>query len=499
MKFNLETRSIPNIHADCIIVGVWEEAEMTPAALSLNLISQGFIQVLLNRGEFQGKVGQTLLLYDVPHLDAPRILLTGCGKKGTLSPRDYRKIICSSIKALSSLKCAQITSFLTELEVSSYSPAWKIKHAVEASNEALYVFDRFKSNKDPKSPLKTIAYSVPKTALSMAESALKQAIAIAEAVTYTKNLENLPSNVCTPSYLAKEALLLAKQYPKLSGKVLEKKDIKKLGMGALLAVAKGSIEEPKLICMEYKGTQKKVPTTALIGKGITFDSGGISLKTADGMVGMKYDMCGAASVLGTLKAAAHLKLPIHLVGILAVAENMPSGTATKPEDIVTSLSGQTIEILNTDAEGRLVLSDALTFAEQRYKPAQVIDIATLTGAVVVALGQHASGLFANDEALAKELISAGIESHDRVWQMPLWEEYQDQLKSPFADMTNVGGRTAGAITAACFLSRFAKKIRWAHLDVAGTAAMMLGTTERYATGRPVPLLVQFLINQCEKK
>ena len=273
--------------------------------------------------------------------------------------------------------------------------------------------------------------------------------------------------------------------------------MEKLGMGAFLAVAKGSDQEAKLICIEYHGAAKSRAPIALVGKGITFDTGGISLKPADGMVGMKYDMCGAATVFGTIKAAAELKLPLNIIGIIAAAENMPSGNAVKPEDIVTTMSGQTVEIMNTDAEGRLVLGDALTYCEQ-YNPAAVIDIATLTGAVVIALGTHASGLLSNNEKLAKELLTAGNESFDRAWQMPLWDEYQDQLKSPFADMSNVGGRMAGVITAGCFLSRFAKKFHWAHLDVAGTAAMMMGGNDRFATGRPVPMLVQYLIDRVEK-
>lgn len=497
MKFNVDTHDIQKLKTDCIIVGVYENAEFTASANQLNQLSQGYIKDLLNYGEFHGKVSQTFLVYDVPKVNIPRILLVGCGKKGALTPRDFRKIIFSSFRALSTLKTHQLVSFLTELDVRERDISWKIKQAVEACHEALYVFDQFKSSKEPKTSLQDTTFFVTKDEFGLAEIALKQAVAVGNAVDFVKNIANLPSNICTPTYLAKEAELLQKKYSKITVKVLEKADMQKLGMGAFLAVAKGSAENPKLICLEYKGTSKKQAPIAFVGKGITFDTGGLSLKPADGMVGMKYDMCGAATVLGVLKAAADLKLPLNIVGIMAVAENMPSGTATKPEDIVTTLSGQTIEILNTDAEGRLVLSDALTYAE-RYKPEVVIDIATLTGAVVIALGYHATGLLANDDTLAKQLIEAGIESHDRVWQMPLWDEYQEQLKSPFADMANVGGRVAGVITASCFLSRFTKKFRWAHLDVAGTAAMMSGT-ERYATGRPVPLLVQYLMNQCASR
>jgi leucyl aminopeptidase len=325
---------------------------------------------------------------------------------------------------------------------------------------------------------------------------LQQGLVIADAVTFTKNLANLPSNICTPTFLADQAKELGKKYKAISVNVLEEKDMKKLGMGAILAVSQGSAEDAKFICLQYKGAGKSKAPIALVGKGVTFDTGGNSLKSPDSMVGMKYDMCGAASVLGTIKAAAELKLPINVVGVIPAVENMPGGTAYKPEDILTSLSGQTIEVISTDAEGRLILADALTYCE-RFKPDVVIDIATLTGAVVIALGFHASGLLSNSEALAKALLTAGDESGDRAWQLPLWDEYQEQIKSPFADIANTGGRPAGTITAACFLSRFAKKFRWAHLDVAGTAATMMNSTERMATGRPVPMLTQYLIDRAK--
>lgn len=497
MKFKLDIQEIEKQRTDCLIVGIYDTAELTPAAKKLNEISHGYLKKWLAQGDFQGKIAQTQLLFSVPNVKPPRVLLVGCGKKAPLSTRDYRKIITASIKALSSVKIKQISSFLTEVEVDKQSMPWKIKQAAEVIAEATYRFDHFRSKKEPLVALEEIILHTTKAALNSSETALDQALSIASGVEYTKNLANTPSNICTPTYVANQAKKLAKEYKSISIKILEESDMRKLGMGAFLAVAKGSHEDAKLICLEYKGTAKKIPPIALVGKGITFDTGGISLKPSDSMIGMKYDMCGAATVLGTLKAAAELKLPGRIVGILACAENMPGGSACKPEDIVTSLSGQTIEIMNTDAEGRLVLSDALTYCE-RYNPAAVIDIATLTGATVIALGYHATSMLTNNDPLGKELINAGTESHDRVWQMPLWEEYQEQLKSPFADMSNVGGRSAGVITAACFLSRFAKKFPWAHLDVAGTAAMM-GVGERYATGRPVPLLMQFLINRFAKK
>lgn len=498
MKFNLDTTDITKLRTNCIIVGIYEKGELTPAAKKLNEISHGHIENILQQGDFQGKIGQSLLIYQIPYLNTPRVLLVGCGKNEHHSARDYKKIVHCSIKALLTAKIKHVASFLTEIEVEKHGLPWKIKHSVETTAEATYKFDHFKSNNESQTTLEGISLQISKQhATPACETALDHALSIASGIELTKNLANTPSNICTPSYLAKEAKKLTKEYKSITVKILEEDAMKKLGMNALLAVTKGSAQPAKLICIEYKGSSKKQAPVALIGKGITFDTGGISLKPADSMIGMKYDMCGAAAVLGTIKAAAEIKLPGHIIGILATAENMPSGTASKPEDIVTTMSGQTVEIMNTDAEGRLVLCDALTYCE-RYKPDVVIDIATLTGAVVIALGYHATGMLSNYEPLAEDLIAAGLESHDRVWQLPLWDEYQDQLKSPFADMSNVGGRSAGTITAGCFLSRFAKKFHWAHLDVAGTAAMM-GAGDRYATGRPVPLLVQYLINKFGKK
>ena len=498
MKFKIENGPIENQASDCLVIGIYENNQLTAAAKKLDNISLGYLSKIIKKGEIQGKPGQTLMLHHVSNIATECILLVGCGKESEpLKVQDFRKIIFSSIKALHAAKIVNPLLTLTEITVNKYDLAWKVKHIVETAFDALYQFSEYKSNNEKSHEIEQVSlYVSQKKELPAAKEAIHTGLAIAKGVKLTKNLSNTPANICNPTYLAKKAKSLAKKYKSIKTKVLEERDMKRLGMGAFLAVARGSSEDAKLICLEYKGTTKKKAPVVLVGKGITFDTGGLSLKPADGMVGMKYDMCGAATVLGTLKAVAELKLPIHLVGILATAENMPSGVATRPEDIVTSMSGQTIEIMNTDAEGRLVLCDALTYAE-RYKPEVVIDIATLTGAVVIALGHHATGLLSNHQALADELLKAGIESHDRAWQMPLWEEYQEQLKSPFADMSNVGGRSAGTITAACFLSRFAKKFHWAHLDVAGTAAMMMGN-DRYATGRPVPLLTQFLLNRVKQ-
>jgi leucyl aminopeptidase len=493
MKFTLQSGSYESKAQDCLIVGIFENNALSQTAKKLDKLSNGAFSKLLKVSDIQGKSTQTLFVYNIPGIKAERILLVGCGKQAALTERDFRKLIMTSIKAISTSKAKRVISFLTELDVENRDTAWKIKQSVEVSRSALYSFDDYKSTKAPKPSLEEIALAIPENKQAKDyQKALTQAVATANGMEFTKNLANQPSNVCNPTYVASEAKKFAKAYKNITVKVLEEKDMAKLGMGAFLSVTKGSAQDAKLVCLEYKGSSKA--PLVLVGKGITFDTGGISLKPADAMVGMKYDMCGAATVLGVMKAVAELKLPIHLVGILALAENMPSGTASKPEDIVTTLSGQTVEIMNTDAEGRLVLCDALTYAE-RYKPDTVIDIATLTGAVVIALGTQATGLVSNYEPLANDLLAAGQETYDRAWQLPLWEEYQEQIKSPFADMSNTGGRMAGTITAGCFLSRFAKKFHWAHLDVAGTAAMMMGTSDRYATGRPVPLLVQYLINR----
>ena len=497
MKIHLQITDIKKQQKSCVIVGVFEQAKLTPHAKALDQLTDGALTKILKAKIFQGKIGETFPLCQLPAIE--NILLVGCGSDTKVSTLNFRKIANSSMKALQSMKISHATSYLTDLSVERPGEGIThiIKHLAEVTDDALYQFDKFKTQKEPIA-LQTLCLHVNNASqLKQAQLALKQGMAIAEGVRYTKDLANQPSNVCTPTYLAQQAKELTKAYPSISLKILEEADMKKLGMGAFLGVAKGSAEDAKLVCMEYQGSRKKPAPIVLVGKGITFDTGGISLKPQDNIVGMKYDMCGAATVLGTMKAIAELKLPLHVVGLLAATENMPGGHAYKPEDILTSMSGQTIEVISTDAEGRLVLCDTLTYCE-RYKPDVVIDVATLTGAIVVALGSHATGLLSNHDPLAKDLLAASEESADRAWQLPLWDDYQEQIKSPFADISNVGGKGAGAITAACFLSRFTKKFHWAHLDVAGTAAVMMGNGERKATGRPVPMLMQYLINRAGK-
>jgi len=496
MKLSLKL-SPPSIQQKtCLMLGVYEGGHLTPAAKEVDKATKGLISKLLAEGRMLGKVGEYLPLFHLANTGFEHILLIGCGKQTQMSPTGFRKIMVGACKSLSATQTKSVTCYLTQLDVGDKPLAWKVRQLTEAAYEGLYCFDLFKTEKK-SAPLKEFILALPDSGSKIpkaCEQALAEGLAIANGAILTKNLANTPSNICTPTFIAEQAKALGKQYASVKVKILNEDEMRKLGMGAILAVSQGSAEQAKLICLEYKGGPKSQAPVALVGKGITFDTGGNSLKTPDNMVGMKYDMCGAATVIGTIKAAAELKLPINVVGIIPTVENMPGGSAYKPEDILTSLSGLTIEVISTDAEGRLILCDALTYCE-RFKPDVVIDIATLTGAVVIALGVHATGLLTNHEPLAKDLLKAGLESNDRAWQLPLWDEYQEQIKSPFADIANTGGRSAGTITAACFLSRFTKKFHWAHLDVAGTAAIMGGTSERLATGRPVPMLTQFLIDR----
>lgn len=493
MKINLKVTQPERPQKSCLIVGVFATGELSVSGQLVNNSSHKVLAKIIKQAAFEGKIGQVLPLFQLSQ-DYPQLLLIGCGKKEDILPNNFRKIILAAARALETYKISEAICYFAELPVGKFSLAWKVKQITEVIQEGFYHFDIFKSEKAPKFVSQLIIHLPSAKEITACQSALEQGQAIAEAVTFTKNLANLPSNICTPAFLADQAKALAKAYKSMTITILDEKAMRKLGMSAILAVAQGSAQEPKLICLKYNGASKKQAPVALVGKGVTFDTGGNSLKPPDAMVGMKYDMCGAASVLGTIKAAAQLKLPINIVGVIGAVENMPGGSAYKAEDIITGMSGKTIEVISTDAEGRVVLSDALTYCE-RFGPDVVIDIATLTGAVVVALGVHATGLLSNNEMLAQALLKAGIQSNDRAWQLPLWEDYQEQINSPFADMVNGGSRSAGTITAGCFLSRFAQKFRWAHLDVAGTAAIMAGVSERKATGRPVPMLVQYLIDR----
>lgn len=495
MEFTVKSGNIVKQRSACIVVGVHETRQLSPSALQLDKASRNYLTTALKRDDFRGKTGQTLLLHDVPRTACERILLVGCGPKKDINDTAYQKIINRVAYVLNDAGVKEAVSCLAELDVKGRNLHWKLRQTVEIVCDSLYRFDQLKSRKND-SPVvfnKLIQNLADGGDMAVARNALAQGKAIAKGVELVKNLGNLPSNICTPTYLANQAKTLARKYKGIKVQVLEEAAMKKMNMGALLSVARGSRQPAKLIIIHYQGTTRTVKPVALVGKGVTFDTGGISIKPAQAMDEMKYDMCGAASVLGTLTSVAELKLPINVVGVIPSTENMPDGDASRPGDIVTSMSGQTIEILNTDAEGRLILCDALTYSE-RFKPQAVIDIATLTGACVIALGKHASGLLSNHERLANDLLDAGKESGDRVWELPLWDEYQEQLKTNFADMANVGGREAGTITAACFLARFTRKLHWAHLDIAGTA--WKSGHHKGATGRPVPLLTQYLIDRC---
>jgi leucyl aminopeptidase len=495
VEFSIKSTAAGRQKSACAVVGIFESRKPSAAAAALDRAAGGYIGNVMQRGDMEGRAGSTLLLHNVPGVACERVLLVGLGRNEEFGDQQYREAVAAAIKSLNATGAGEAELHLSTIAVRRRDVAWRVQQAVTVAGECAYRFDRMKSKQESAQPaLRKLVLCVDGAAVRTATAALKRGAAVAHGVALARDLGNLPGNVCTPAYLAEQAQELAKTH-KLALDVLERKDMEKLGMGSLLSVARGSAQPPKLIAMQYSGGAKNAKPVALVGKGVTFDTGGISLKPASEMDEMKFDMCGAASVFGTLKAVAEMKLPLNVVGIVPATENMPGDKATKPGDIVTSMSGQTIEILNTDAEGRLILCDALTYAA-RFEPATVVDIATLTGACVIALGKVASGLFANDEALAKELLSAGDAAHDRAWHMPLWEDYQAQLKSNFADFANIGGRPAGSITAACFLARFTKQYKWAHLDIAGTA--WKSGREKGATGRPVPLLTQFLINRAKK-
>lgn len=493
MQFLVKSSPVTTLKTATLVVAVGEGRKLGATAAALDLASDGAISNLLKRGDLAGKVGQSLLLHNLANLKAERVLLVGCGKDAELSDRQFRKIVAASHTVLKGLGGSDATLTLTELSVKGRDAYAKARLLVETLADGGYVFDQFKSQKAEPRALKKITLLADKAELADIERGSQHAQAIANGMAFTRDLGNLPPNLCHPSYLAEQAKALGKAHKNLKVEILDEKELKKLGAGAFLAVAQGSDQPPRMIVMNYQGGKKDAKPVVLVGKGITFDTGGISLKPAAEMDEMKYDMCGAASVFGTLHAVLALQLPINLVCLLACAENMPSGGATRPGDIVTTMSGQTVEILNTDAEGRLVLCDTLTYAE-RFKPQAVIDIATLTGACIVALGSNTSGLMGNDDTLVQQLLDAGVYADDRAWQLPLFEEYQEQLDSPFADIANIGGPKAGSITAGCFLSRFAKQYHWAHLDIAGTA-WISGGKDKGATGRPVPLLTQYLLDR----
>ncbi|MCG3472188.1 leucyl aminopeptidase [Xenorhabdus bovienii] len=495
MEFSVKSGSPEKQRSACIIVGVFEPRRLSPIAEQLDKISNGYISALLRRGELEGKVGQSLLLHHVPNVLSERILLVGCGKERELDERQYKQIIQKTISTLNETGSMEAVCFLTELHVKGRNNYWKVRQAVETAKESLYVFDQLKSSKNElRRPLRKIVFNVPtRRELTSGERAIQHGLAIASGIKASKDLANMPPNICNAAYLASQARQLADTADNLNTKVIGEEQMKELGMNSYLAVGQGSQNESLMSVIEYKGSKDaNAKPIVLVGKGLTFDAGGISLKPGEGMDEMKYDMCGAASVYGVMRVIAELQLPLNVIGVLAGCENMPGGRAYRPGDILTTMSGQTVEVLNTDAEGRLVLCDVLTYVE-RFDPELVIDVATLTGACVVALGSHYTGLMSNHNPLAHELLNASELAGDRAWRLPMADEYFEQLDSNFADMVNIGGRVGGTITAGCFLSRFATKYNWAHLDIAGTA--WRSGKAKGSTGRPVALLAQFLLNR----
>lgn len=490
LRFTVRThKSGERLRSQCAVLPLDESLELDAAARAIDNDSGGLVSAALKSGDFQGKAGDTLMLQASG--GAARVLLLGLGKNR--ADRDALRKACSSLaRSVLGTSATDALLLAPEMKVASADLAWFGTTLARELVCQAYRYTKTLSTPKPPPALRrfTVATTDAATARTLREH-LERGARIGAGINLARNLANLPGNHCTPEHLAREARRLARGNARTSCKVLNEKAMAELGMHSFLSVTAGTATPARLIVVEYRGGKRDEAPHVLVGKGITFDSGGISLKPGAKMDEMKFDMGGAASVLGTLQAVMAMELPVNVVGIIAAAENMPSGTATKPGDVVTSMAGITIEILNTDAEGRLVLCDALTYAA-RYKPATIVDIATLTGACVVALGSHASGLYANDDELAGQLLAAGTEAHDRAWRMPLWDDYQKQLESNFADVANIGGPEAGSVTAACFLARFTRDYRWAHLDIAGAAWT---GSPKGATGRPVGLLTQFLCDR----
>ncbi|MGB4858604.1 MAG: leucyl aminopeptidase [Dokdonella sp.] len=485
------TPDTPETNASAaVVVGIYEDSLLSPSAARLDERSGGVLKRLIESGDASGKLGNTALLLGLNDIASPRIVVVGLGDQKKFDSAGYHRSAHEAGKALKKLPIANATSYLTEIDVPGRDLAWKIQVAALAADHQSYRYtSTFKPKEASKLPmLETLSFA----SSGDTSKALSNAAAIASGVLFARELGNLPPNICNPAYVADKSREFASGHDGVECEVLETADMEKLGMGSLLAVARGSANPPKLVVLRWNGGKQGAKPYVLVGKGITFDSGGISLKPGPGMEEMKFDMCGAAGMLGTFVACVELKLAINLVCVVAAVENMPDGNAYRPSDVLTSMSGQTIEVLNTDAEGRLILCDALTYA-QKFDPEVIIDAATLTGACVVALGKHASGLFTNDEELAEQLLAAGSETHDRAWRMPLWDDYQSGLDSAFADIANLGGKYGGAITAGCFLSRFTTGYRWAHLDIAGTA--WDEGRKGMATGRPVSLLTKYLMDR----
>jgi len=495
MQFTSKSGHITQLTTACLILPVFSKGKQAVITQDFDPSHHPLIAHVLKQGDISGKAGESLLLPLPKESKIKRIVLIGMGDLGKTTPTEFIKGVKSAANTIKKLPIKNLSSALLSVEVKTKDEEWKIRQLVLATRDVFYQYTQTLTQTSPK-PYQLQKYQILADDTFIAqdiETSAHTANTIANGIEQAKNLSNLPGNVCTPSYLANIAQQLGKQHQSLNVKVLTETQMEKLGMGSLLSVSRGSRQEAKLITLEHQGGKKSQQPVVLVGKGLTFDAGGISIKPSSGMDEMKYDMCGGASVMGVMQMCAELNLPINVTGIIPTSENLPDGDANKPGDIVTSMAGLTIEILNTDAEGRLILCDALTYAK-KFKPAVVIDIATLTGACVVALGKHNSGLLGNNDQLINDILNASNTSNDKAWQLPLGQEYQEQLKSNFADLANIGGPAGGTITAACFLSRFTEDYPWAHLDIAGTA--WNSGENKGATGRPVHLLSQFILNRC---
>lgn len=494
MQFQVTSTSIDQQKTDCFIIAIYGQGQLTPTGQQLDKLSHGYLSQLYQQGDISNQLGKTTLLHNLTNLPGQRVLVVGCGDNESLAVRHFLKALDQAYAQLSTFKLAHAVSSLSELCVAKHDIAWKIQQEIVACDKQHYQFNTYKSQKvSDESKANTLAFTVANQDETTAKTAVTKGQAVAQAIKLTKDLANTPPNVCTPAYLAEQAEHIAGGIKRCKVNILDEAEMEKLGMESLLAVGRGSARPSKLICVHYQGADKQQAPIALVGKGVTFDTGGINLKAMLPMVGMKYDMCGAATMLGILQALIQLQLPINVVIVIAAVENMPGGRAITPNTIVKSMQGKTIEIMNTDAEGRLILADALTYC-QEFKPKCIIDVATLTGAVIVSLGKVFSGLLANDQTLADQLLTASQLTHDRAWQLPYDEDYLPLLKSEHADISNMANAPeAGTISAGCFLGEFVKDYPWAHLDVAGTAF----NKQDYATGRPVSLLMQFLFNQAE--
>lgn len=496
MRFEVWTKGLTRLGVECLVAGVFEDGELPESTREIDRASRGRIAALVKRGDISGRAGETLLVTDLAGLRASRVLLVGQGKRTALSRKGWRKALQSAVTALTRTRVSSAAFALARPAADELDDYWFARATAELTGAGLYRVNHLKSGKQPKPHALARVLAGPVGTAAAAKRGFTHGEAVALGLHTLRDLGNLPSNICTPSYLANVARKLAKKHPKsVRVRVLDKAAIQRERMGCFLAVTQGSDEPPRFIVLEHRGARRGEAPVVLVGKGITFDTGGISLKDPGAMDEMKFDMSGAATVLAALTVVAALNLPLNVVGLVPTCENMPSGRAIKPGDIVTSASGQTVEILNTDAEGRLILCDALHYA-RRFKPAALIDVATLTGACVIALGAHHTGVMANDDALARELVDSGLRADDRAWQLPLTEEYGEQLRSNFADMANVAGRDGGAITAGAFLGKFTKGLKWAHMDIAGTA--YLSGTQKGSTGRPISLLSEFLIRRAAR-